>query len=131
MARASARRLQQGNQPGETMTEHPELTTLIPNDPRMATLPQGECIITRLDSGCLRIEQADQRIVIGVQLLEQIQAAAMPSVTLTLAAWVSRDQGACYEGAVLRIEAVNRTVSYRITEWLPWYCGCIAELTDS
>lgn len=38
------------------------------------------------------------------------------------------EPGPRYKGAVLTIAAANRTVTYKITEWLPWYLGCTAEL---
>ena len=109
--------------------ERPELTTVIPNDPRVPQLPQGNCIVSVKDHG-LWIEHADPKVVISVQLLDLIRTGPADGVTLTFAAGHSRELGPCYEGAVLRIEAVNRTVIYRITEWLPWYLGCLAEWPD-
>lgn len=40
----------------------PECTALITADLRVPSLPKGECIVTRLDDGRLRIDHADYRI---------------------------------------------------------------------
>jgi hypothetical protein len=64
------------------------------------------------------------------QLLDCIAAGPSGGVTLTFDDGAIREPGKHYEGAVLRIEAANRTLVYRITQWLPWYLGCIAEWPD-
>jgi hypothetical protein len=111
------------------MGGRPELTYAIPADPRVASLPQGEVYIGRRD-GRMWIERADPRVVIGAQLLDCIAAGPSGGVTLTFDDGAIREPGKHYEGAVLRIEAANRTLVYRITQWLPWYLGCIAEWPD-
>ena len=108
--------------------DRPELTTTIRADPRLDGLPQGE-FRSSLHDGRLHIDHADPRVVTSVQLLEMIhEGNARDGVTLTL----SGDESRCclYAGSVLRIEAVNRTVVYRITECLHWYLGYIAEWPD-
>lgn len=64
--------------------------------------PAGDCVVTRLDDGRLRIEHADPRVMISGQLLEEIDYDPAPGVSR--------------EGDLLRIEGVNRTVIYRIGE---------------
>lgn len=108
--------------------DRPELTTLIPADPRVPSLPQGE-VVARLADGRLWIDRADPRVVIGIQLLDCIRGGPADGVTLTLRR--DAEPGCCmYIGAVLRIEAAHRTVVYRVTECLPWYHGYIAEWPD-
>jgi hypothetical protein len=108
--------------------EWPELTTLIPADPRLPRLPQGEVRITGLP-GDFRVDHADPRIVIGDQLLECFAEDPPEGVTLTMPEHPR--PGCCkYTGAVLRIEAVNQTLIYRLTQCLEWYCGYIAEWPD-
>lgn len=116
--------------------DRPELTVDIRTDQRVPGLPQGDCIITsQYDAASnvvhLRIDQADPHVIIGVQLLEQIERSPADGVTLTLATAHSPDPGRRYEQATLRIQATNRTVTYRITSWLDWYLGCTAELIAS
>jgi hypothetical protein len=95
-----------------------------------AGLPRGECIVTSLpgygEDGSIpiRIDHADPRILISGELLDHI--ADHPDDTRRL------DVATChtYVGAVLRIDAVNRTVIYRITEFIPAVYGYIAEWPD-
>lgn len=99
--------------------------TLIPADPRVPDLPQGE-VITRRADGHLWVDHADPRIVISLQLLDLIvRGECLPEVTIRLA-----DFAFAWTGAVMRIEAANRTLVYRLTDYLPWYHGYIAEWPD-
>lgn len=79
----------------------------------------GECIITRRD-GRLWIDRADPRVAITVQLLNEIICGrTLPGVTIR-----HPDNGALsLRGSVIRIEAANRTVLYRLEECLDW-CSC-------
>lgn len=107
------------------MTVRPELTSLIPADPRIASLPQGNVIVHR-DGDRLRIEHADPRVVISFQLLDAIvRGDGHPDVTITAA-----PGAAGWQDAVIRINAANRTLVYRLTECLGWYCGWIMEWPD-
>jgi hypothetical protein len=108
--------------------DHPELTTLIPADPRVPELPQGGLYIGRRD-GQIWIDHADPRVLIGLSLLGCIAVGPVQGVTLTLRK--DAEPGCCkYIGAVLRIEAANQTLVYRVTECVPWYDGYIAEWPD-
>lgn len=112
-----------------------ELTITIPGDPKIqhlrVQLPQGDVILTRFENGQLRVDHADPKVMIGVQLLEQIEAGSHPDgVTLTLAKDAQGGLLCRYTGAVLRIEAANQTLIYRITEPVWWYLGYIAEWPD-
>lgn len=111
------------------------MTITIPDDPQIphlrAQLPQGQLFMTRIDGPegrRVRIDHADPRIIIGVQLIDDIVCGrCIPDVT------ISHPQDATatsWFGAVIRVEAVNRTLVYRLTEYVPWYCGWIAEWPD-
>jgi len=95
-------------------------------------LPQGECILTSLyDVGAeisVRIDHADPRILISAELLAQIAAAPHPFAALT--GGRGPDDAPFWLGAVLRIDAANRTVIYRIVEYVPAIHGYIAEWPD-
>jgi hypothetical protein len=75
--------------------------------------PDGDCILTRFEvvtagaAGAvqLRVEKADPRILISAEVMDQVTSgSALPQVTL--------------KDGVLRIEAVNQTVVYRIVDYL-------------
>lgn len=91
-------------------------------------LPTGECIITRLettDGSTFRIDRADPRILISAELLNDVARNPADGVSLNWPLgnfWLT--------GSVLRIEAVNRTVVYRIGERVPAVNGYIAEWPD-
>jgi hypothetical protein len=94
-----------------------------------ADLPRGDCIMTTLldadgtQTG-IRIDHADPRIIISAELLDAIADNPLPH------SWLNVARCSTYDGAVLRIEAVNRTVVYRITEYIPAVRGYIAEWPD-
>lgn len=60
----------------------------------------GTCTVQQLETGHLRVLEADPRVWISVELLEQISANPHPDVSLI--------------DDVLTINAVNRRVIYRI-----------------
>lgn len=63
----------------------------------------GDCVLTKLHpSGRLRIDQADQLIMIAAELLEELRRHGEGATGVSLA------------GDILRIEGVNRTIIYRI-----------------
>jgi hypothetical protein len=87
--------------------------------------PRGGCHLTRIDDPIdgprLQIDHADPRVTISAELLGEIEDAqardmAFPGVSL-------RD-------GVLRIEAINRTVIYRIGEYLAPIHAYAAEWPD-
>jgi hypothetical protein len=92
-------------------------------------LPQGQCICTRLDDGTIRIDRADPRVLIDGELLPQLFVNPMAGVSLSLPP-DSENGTPFWEGAVLRINGVNRTVIYRITEYLPGIHSYIGEWPD-
>jgi hypothetical protein len=84
-------------------------------------LPTGEFRCTGLDHGAIRIDHADPRILISTELLYEIVANPTPHAQL-----VHDLPG----HPLLKIRGVNRTVIYRIVEWLPRICGAIGEWPD-
>lgn len=78
----------------------------------------GDCILTRhWDDDRLTVDQADPRIIVSAEFLEQFREDKGDSeVTLS--------------GDVLRIEASNRTVIYRIGEKVPHMLAYFAEWPD-
>jgi hypothetical protein len=89
-----------------------------------ANLPHGEIGITLLPSGRLRIDHADPRILISAGLLDSIVDARAPD------AWLDLSGRTTYDGALLKISGVNRTVIYRIEYYVPRLRGYIAEWPD-
>jgi hypothetical protein len=91
--------------------------------------------MTRLDDGSLRIDHADPRILISAPLLYEILDGHIPgtSGTVTLSEppprhhWDGRGR---MEGALLKIGGVNRTVIYRIGEYVPDAHAYISEWPD-
>jgi hypothetical protein len=99
--------------------------------PPPAGLPQGDCICTRLDDGGIRVDHADPRILISGELLREALFATWPGVSLSTGLLRQDRNGTPFwEGAVLRIEGVNRTVIYRITEYVPSVNVYIGEWPD-
>jgi hypothetical protein len=102
-------------------------------------VPQGECIITSLPGGGIRVDHADPRVLISGELLESIArfGDSDPSGGW-LALNAQLDTTDCcdcmmqddYTKAVLKISAVNRTVIYRIVTYVPSVHGYIAEWPD-
>jgi len=106
-----------------------ELTPLDPFDPRMDRLPKGEFILSRRD-GTLWIDHADSRILISLELLDAIvRGEQSPEVSIRVRDDADASPG-CWLGAVVRIEAANRTVIYRVTEDAYWCLGYVAEWPD-
>lgn len=96
-------------------------------------LPQGECRVTRVDDVAhgvrLRIDHADPRILISSELLAE--AFMRPEAGVSVSApQPGRNGTPFWQGAVLRVEAVNRTVVYRMVEYLPSVRGYIGEWPD-
>jgi hypothetical protein len=86
----------------------------------MAGIPTGEFFVTRMGDD-LRIERADSKILITAELLTEI-ARNDPDYPVTRS--VDGDM------RVLRIKATNRTVIYRIGEYVPQQDAYIAEWPD-
>lgn len=88
---------------------------------------------TALSPGCpddsARIDQADPRILISAGVLRSAAASnpAWPA-QVRLAEVIPIDS--IYLGATFRITGVNRTVVYRITEYVPRVDAYIAEWPD-
>jgi hypothetical protein len=111
------------------MTDRPELAVRegyhAPDD-----LPHGDCILTDLPDGRVRIDHADPRILISAELLKAIENGLRPtSIGLTLPpglrAKVTSAGRHC--GTLLKIGGVNRQVVYRITGYVPEVAGYIGE----
>lgn len=88
-------------------------------------LPQGSCTLTRTEDGALRIDQADPHILISAELLAEALHAPAKGVSLNIPL-----SSFSFTGSILRIEGVNRTVIYRIGEYLAPVNGYIAEWPD-
>lgn len=89
-----------------------------------ADLPRGEVICTCLGDGSIRIDHADPRVLISAGLLDMIVDNPSPH------AWVDFAGCTTYDGGLLRINGVNRTVIYRIVTWVPSVRAFIAEWPD-
>lgn len=105
----------------------PELAPLIPGDPRMDQLPKGTCKYSRRD-GTLWIDHADPRIIISAELIDMAARGELRSEVTFDRLNFTRPNG--HVGALLRIRAANRHVIYRLTEYLPWCSGYVAEWPD-
>lgn len=78
----------------------------------------GDCVIS-FDRGDLIIDQADPRVLIAAEFYDFIRDG-----------WQARWLGVTIEDRVLRIQAVNRTVVYRIGEKTPDGLAYYAEWPD-
>lgn len=107
--------------------------------PPPGDLPQGECVMTRLDDGSIRIDRADPRILISGELFDIVMRFGedgLPGDSFALTArldvtgCLSPPWRATYVGALLKIAGINQTVIYRITDYLPRIHGYIGEWPD-
>lgn len=96
---------------------------------RPDNLPRGECIMTSLyaEDGTqtgIRIDHADPRILISSEVLDAV-------VDKAGGAWPPDLAGcATFDGILLKVHGVNRTVVYRLTEYVAAVNGYIAEWPD-
>jgi hypothetical protein len=100
----------------------------------------GEFTCTQTDGGNIRVGQADPRVLISGELLDAVARSGDSGILAGnwLALNARLDTAGCmpppwratYTGAVLRIEGVNRTVVYRITEYVPRVNAYIGEWPD-
>jgi len=99
--------------------------------PPPSGLPDGECIITRIDDPVhgpkLHIDHADPRVLISAELLSEAFIAPVPGVSLSPEYPGGHGYGI---GALLKICGINRTVIYRITGYVPRVHGYIGEWPD-
>jgi hypothetical protein len=102
-------------------------------------LPRGECIVTALPGGGLRVDHADPRILISGEVLDAISRSGLDALTVDSLALNARlDTAGCmpppwratYCGAVLHINGVNQQVVYRITGYLPRINAYVGEWPD-
>jgi hypothetical protein len=101
--------------------------------PPPGDLPRGDCVTTTLFGddnrpAGLRVDHADPRVLISSELLDNI--ADRPADALSIGTQLDLATCHTYVGAVLKISGVNRTVVYRITEYVPAVHGYIAEWPD-
>jgi hypothetical protein len=87
-------------------------------------LPRGDFIWSSLADGTIRIDHADPRILISAELLDAICDDPPPHAWLDLAGCTT------YDGGLLKISGVNRTVIYRLVSYVPAVRGYIAEWPD-
>ena len=95
--------------------------------PPPADLPEGELLVTRLADGTFRIDHSDPRILISAEVLDAMVEDRWNGGVAFRPGTSGRTT---YMGALLKIADVNRTVIYRITEWLPRIRAYIAEWPD-
>jgi hypothetical protein len=88
-----------------------------------ADLPRGECIF-RKDADGIHIDQADPRILISAELLDVI--VDNPDDTV----WMDLRNCTTYDGGLLKIHGVNRSVTYRISGYVPAIRAFTAEMAD-
>lgn len=100
-----------------------ELAT-IGGTPPPSDLPRGECTVTRLPGDRIRIDQADPRVLISAEVPGAIVDKPTPDAWLDLAGCTT------YDGGLLKIHAVNRTVIYRIVSYVSRVRGYIGEWPD-
>ena len=95
-------------------------------------LPRGECILTTMADGRVRIDHADPRVLISAPLLYEIADNGSPwaSVSEEPSPREHWDGHGAMEGALLKICGANRTVIYRIGEYVPRVHGYIGEWPD-
>lgn len=98
--------------------------------PPPADLPQGECIVTRLDDGTLRVDRADPRILISGELLYEIATESSPWASILPPPGNQWDGAGTLEGALLKICGVNQTVIYRVGQYFPRIRAYIGEWPD-
>jgi hypothetical protein len=104
-----------------------------------ADLPRGECIMTSLPDGGIRIDQADPRILISGELLDTVARFGDDDLAgdwlplnayLDMTGCMPPPYRATYVGAVLKIDGVNRTVIYRIVDYVARVHGYIGQWPD-
>lgn len=77
----------------------------------------GTCTILGNDDGTLTVTQADARVLVSNELLDELRDGKhVPEGTLN--------------GDIFRVEAANRTVCYRIGEKIPGMRGYFADRLD-
>jgi hypothetical protein len=95
-------------------------------------MPTGECILTTLHDDyqpCgIRVERADPRILISAELLDTIATDPAPGLSLQMR--VTGRTTYDHNDVLLKIHGANRTVIYRIGEYLPAVHGYIGEWPD-
>lgn len=111
------------------MDERAELAPVVPGDPRMSGLPKGSWSFSRRD-GRPWIDRADPRVLISLELLDMIvRGECVPEVSVRVRDPRYSGPG-CWLGAVIRVEAANRTVLYRLAEYKEWCFAYVAEWPD-
>lgn len=93
-------------------------------------LPDGECILTTSADGGIHVDRADPRILISAEWFEKCRPSPAVEVTVDLGHDAIYECFPPVEGALLKIHGINRTVVYRITEYVPRIRGYIAEWPD-
>jgi hypothetical protein len=103
-------------------------------------LPDGQCIVRLLPGDLLSVEHADPRVIISTELLDLIASGPLPlsrprhPLTEGHCRLEIPDDGldrrGWYEGCLLKIAGVNRTVIYRIGEYVPAVHSYVAEWPD-
>lgn len=87
-------------------------------------LPRGDCILTRLEDGSVRVDHADPRVLISGELLDDIIRHPSEHVWFEFAHCTATDEG------MVKIKGVNRMVIYRVTQYVAAVHGYVAEWPD-
>lgn len=113
------------------MSDRPELAVREGYSPPR-DLPRGWVTVSRQKDGSIRIDRADPRVLFSAELLRMIAAGdSRPGVCLDSRHLPRRDDETVrpdlFVGVLLKINAVNRNVVYRITEYVAAIGGYIGE----
>ena len=114
-----------GRAPGilVTMDDAPELSVREGYAPPSG-LPTGSCITTALADGTFRIDHADPRVLISAELIDDITDHPTENAFVDLTGCET------FIGGLLKISGVNRTVIYRLTDWIPAIRSFVGEWPD-
>jgi hypothetical protein len=104
--------------------------------PPPADLPRGDCVVTTLygedgsETG-IRIDQADPRVLISEALLATVADDPPPYARLDRQCTLpAMGRWGITIGDLLKIQGVNRTVIYRLAEYVPRVHAYIGEWPD-
>lgn len=74
-------------------------------------------VLSEHEDGTLTIDHADPRVTFSAEIIDEAAfGRAHRSVTITMLNYTVPNG---HVGALLKIQAANRNVVYRLTEWLP------------
>jgi len=92
--------------------------------PWPAHAPSGVLVLSEHEDGSLTIDHADPHVTFSVEVIESAARGDTSQVTITGLNYTAHGG---HVGALLKIQAANRNVVYRLTEWLPTIRAYIGE----